>query len=679
MTTKKTPLSLEDILQKKKREEEANSRPKFLSKEQRAKLALEKRAEEVEKMRKSVEKAKQEEIAQIQHEKEAEKEAEKTKKSSESSLQAKDTFRSSRTNADSHRRETRGREENSDRRNEHRGEEKPEIRLRRRSESKCVQDEGGERAAGENRDEFNGSEERSEAELKAIRERYLGATKSKKLVRRLREKRIDFAWSEKDDTSNDHNPLYRNVHEASFFGRGHLAGIDLEDQKQHYSKFYSGYLKERQGSAEYAEYRERKRSDHVKRKEPSRLEGLHWSEKSLAEMTERDWRIFKEDFNIATRGGNIPHPLRNWKEANLPSIIMKTLHSLGYKDPSPIQRQAIPIGLQNRDIIGVAETGSGKTAAFVIPMLVWIHFNNTRTMEVDDGDEGPFAIVLAPTRELAQQIERETIKFAVHLGIRTVSVVGGLSREDQGMRLRQGCDIVIATPGRLKDVLESRYLVLNRCTYIVLDEADRMIEMNFEQDVKDILDFMPVSNMKPEHEDVIQDITKGVDKKYRQTVMFTATMPPAVERIAKTYLRRPATVYIGNVGKVTDNVEQIVYMVSDNEKRNKLGSIIASIEAFPVIIFVNHKKSTEFISRSLDKEGYRTVTLHGGKSQEQRESSLNQLKAGEKDILVATDVAGRGIDIKNVSHVINYDMAKNIEDYTHRIGRTGRAGKRGVA
>ncbi len=297
--------------------------------------------------------------------------------------------------------------------------------------------------------------------------------------------------------------------------------------------------------------------------------------------------------------------------------------------------------------------------------------------------QGPYSIILAPTRELAQQIEEECNKFGLPLGIRTVGVIGGLSREEQGFKLRMGCEIVIATPGRLIDVLENRYLVLSRCTYIVLDEADRMIDMGFEPDVQRILDHMPVQNSKPDSEEA-EDGAKLAENfklknKYRSTVMFTATMPPAVERLARTYLRRPAVVYIGSAGKPTERVEQIVYFMKENDKRNKLINILNEGIEPPIIIFVNQKKGADVLAKGLEKMGYNAATLHGGKGQEQRDHALSGLKQGAKDILVATDVAGRGIDIKDVSLVINYDMAKSIEQYTHRIGRTGRAGKSGCA
>lgn len=243
------------------------------------------------------------------------------------------------------------------------------------------------------------------------------------------------------------------------------------------------------------------------------------------------------------------------------------------------------------------------------------------------------------------------MKFAQPLGVRTVSLVGGLSREEQGFQLRLGCEIVIATPGRLIDVLENRYLVLAQCTYVVLDEADRMIDLGFEPEVQKILEYLPVSNMKPDTEDAEdpEKMLAGMNSsrhRYRQTVMFTATMPAAVERLARSYLRRPAVVYIGSIGKPTERVEQIVYMVSETEKRKKLLNILQDDVEPPIIIFVNQKKGADVLAKSLEKMGYRATTLHGGRNQEQREFALASLKKGDKDILVATDVAGRGIDIR---------------------------------
>ncbi|XP_043198665.1 probable ATP-dependent RNA helicase DDX23 [Amphibalanus amphitrite] len=518
-------------------------------------------------------------------------------------------------------------------------------------------------------------------EEEAIRERYLGIVKRKRRVRRLNDRKFVFDWDAGEDTSTDYNALYKEKHQIQLFGRGHIAGIDIKTQKKENSQFYGELMETRRTMAEKDQEEERLKKL-KRREEKQRWDDRHWSDKELEKMTERDWRIFREDYNISIKGGKVPNPIRKWKESGISRDILEIIDKVGYREPTPIQRQAIPIGLQNRDIIGVAETGSGKTLAFLIPLLVWIRSLPKMTL-IEDQDQGPYAIIMAPTRELAQQIEEESNKFGSPLGIRTVAVIGGLSREDQGFKLRLGCEIVIATPGRLIDVLENRYLVLSRCVYIVLDEADRMIDMGFEPEVQKILEHMPVSNAKPdtdqaEDEDHLLENFKSKHR-YRQTVMFTATMPPSVERLARNYLRRPAVVYIGGGSKPAERVEQIVYLVTEAQKRTKLMALLQKGVEPPVIIFVNQKKGADVLARGLEKLGYNAATLHGGKGQEQREFALGSLKAGSKDILVATDVAGRGIDIKDVSMVINYDMTKTIEAYTHRIGRTGRAGKNGVA
>uniref|UniRef100_A0A1B0G3E3 Probable ATP-dependent RNA helicase DDX23 n=1 Tax=Glossina morsitans morsitans TaxID=37546 RepID=A0A1B0G3E3_GLOMM len=626
----------------KKREEEARSKPVFLTKEQRAAQALKRRQEEVAAIR-----------AQAQ-----------------SSMKSGAHANNGVTNVAAHNADafsvSAKRSDNSKTDRNVRERDREYDRRDRERDTKRVDDL---------------SQKDKEKELEAIRERYLGIVKKKRRVRRLNDRKFVFDWDAAEDTSVDYNNLYKERHHVQFFGRGNVAGIDIKEQKRTQSKFYGDLLEKRRTEAEKEQ--EKVRLKKVKRKEDKqKWDDRHWSEKDLDEMTERDWRIFREDYNITIKGGKIPNPIRSWKESGFAKEILEIIDRVGYKEPTPIQRQAIPIGLQNRDIIGVAETGSGKTLAFLIPLLAWIQ-SLPKIERLEDADQGPYAIIMAPTRELAQQIEEETIKFGQPLGIRTVVVVGGLSREEQGFRLRMGCEIVIATPGRLIDVLENRYLVLNQCTYIVLDEADRMIDMGFEPDVQKILEYMPVTNLKPDSEEA-EDASKLMEnfyskKKFRQTVMFTATMPPAVERLARSYLRRPATVYIGSVGKPTERTEQIVYMMGENDKRKKLMEILSRGIEPPVIIFVNQKKGADVLAKGLEKLGYNACTLHGGKGQEQREYALAALKSGAKDILVATDVAGRGIDIKDVSLVINYDMAKTIEDYTHRIGRTGRAGKNGIA
>jgi ATP-dependent RNA helicase DDX23/PRP28 len=322
-------------------------------------------------------------------------------------------------------------------------------------------------------------------------------------------------------------------------------------------------------------------------------------------MTQRDWRIFREDFNISTKGGNMPHPIRYWNESGLPSKCLEVIEKVGYKDPTPIQRQAISIQIQNRDIIGIAETGSGKTASFVIPMLVFLSV--LPPLNYENAHLGPYALIMAPTRELALQIEEEAKKFCSHMGFTCVSLVGGHTHQEQTTNLRNGAHIVIATPGRLKDCIQQRLVALQQCTYIVMDEADRMMEMGCEDDLNYILNHMPLSNIKPDSEDAenVDKLKKmtGRTLPFRQTVMFSATMPVLVETLAKKFLRRPATVIIGNAGQVVDTIEQRVEFIGEEiRKTQRVQSILNSLQFKPpIIIFVNRKTGCDTLQKAIDQ------------------------------------------------------------------------------
>lgn len=522
-----------------------------------------------------------------------------------------------------------------------------------------IRDKGG-RDRARTRDKEPDSIRVDRSDLEDAKNRYYGI-KSEKKQRKKANRKFVFDWDPSEDTSAQSSYIER--HQPQFFGRGHLGGIDIKEQRYEQAKYYRELKKQK--------FEEPKSKD------------LHWEKKKLEDMTERDWRIFREDNDIRVEGGRTAHPIRFWEESNLPKQLLEIIKECMYEKPTPIQKQAIPIGLQNRDIIGVAQTGSGKTLAFLIPLLVWI----TSLPKIDrkeDDELGPYALILAPTRELAQQIEEEALKFAKALDIRTALIIGGVSREVQAMKLRSGVEIVIATPGRLIDLLSSSYLVLSRCTYVVLDEADKMIDMGFEPDVQKILEHMPVSNTKPdtedaEDEDILRQNWHSKDK-YRQTAMFTATMSDTVLKLAKTYLRRPVIVKIGAVNKPVDKIKQRVYYLSESAKRKQLFEILSNENPEPpVIVFVRHKRSADVLAAALEKAGFHACALHGGKDQDKRDTAMANIKSSSKDILVGTDVLGRGIDIKNVGMVINYDMADDVKTYTHRIGRTGRAGNDGEA
>ena len=399
-------------------------------------------------------------------------------------------------------------------------------------------------------------------------------------------------------------------------------------------------------------------------------------------MSERDWRIFREDFDIRIQGGRAVLPLRYWREAAFPAEIIKALADVGYDNPSPIQRQAIPIGMDCRDIIGIAETGSGKTCAFLVPLLCYM-LKLPKHQIKRCGDEGPLAVVMAPTRELAMQIEEECIRLAKFTSFQTVCIVGGQSIEEQSIKLRKGVEIVIGTPGRMVDCIENNFLVLNQCNYVVLDEADRMIDMGFEPQVVQVLEAMG-GLLKSEDEAQAEREIAGSKEGtaiYRVTAMFSATMPPEVERIARTFLRHPAVIKIGDQdsGK-NKRIDQRVHFISESQKKNHLMDELRSMGGNgKAIVFVNSKKQGDMIGKALETSNYRSGVLHGGRSQDQREETLEAFRSGDITVLVATDVAGRGLDIADVTNVVNYDMPNKIENYTHRIGRTGRAGKSGIA
>ncbi len=405
---------------------------------------------------------------------------------------------------------------------------------------------------------------------------------------------------------------------------------------------------------------------YAKSKSKKNWDDIHWSEKPLENMKARDWRILKEDFEIITRGSNLPSPLRNWKESKIPNELLDIIEKLGYKDPTPIQRASIPISLSKKDIIGIAETGSGKTLAYLIPMLSKL-LKLPRLNEFTKTD-GPYGLILVPTRELAQQIETEFKKFSKYLpNIDIISIVGGKLIEKNILDLQnRTIEIIIATPGRLIDCLERHYLVLNQINFLVLDESDKMIEMNFGDQVAKITEFM---NTK------------------RQNMMFTATMTSDVEKLSKSYVNDPAIVNIGNVSSsemtINDRIEQRFEFFNSNDdskKANKLTRILSSGQyPAPIIIFINYKESGEYLFKNLTQSGFKVALIHGSKNQEQREFAIKQLKEGKADILIGTNVASRGIDIPNVSLVVNFQMSKKIDDYIHRVGRTGRAGSYGTS
>lgn len=670
VASRREPPDLGALLRKRKADEELAAKPRFIPKSERLRLEAEKAAKEEEERKRKL--------------------ADKSNRQNGSATARSEAPGSAIPTGPKAMRETDRREGRSDDRREDRRDD-------RRYERRNGDYHGRDKPNGANgrphdnrgnkRDEANGKskanpESDDEAELRA---RYMGPVmnqstfSAKKKRRRTTDKKFNFDWDADDDTSRPADPRYADRPEPSF----RLGGFGEETMDEIVHRKAEAI---RRSDPEYGEERARQlleQHERAKQAQERNSLGKHWSEKKLSEMKERDWRIFKEDFGIATKGGAIPNPMRSWNESNLPHRLLDIVAQVGYDEPTPIQRAAIPIALQARDLIGVAVTGSGKTAAFLLPLLVYI--SELPPFNEFTKNDGPYALILAPTRELVQQIESEARKFATPLGFTVVSIVGGHSLEEQAYALRNGAEIIVATPGRLVDCIERRLLVLGQCCYIIMDEADRMIDQGFEEPLTKILEALPVTNEKPDTDDAEnpQLMTRylGGKDRYRQTMMYTATMPPIVEKIAKKYLRRPAIVTIGNAGEAVDTVEQRVEFVAGEDKRKKRLQEILNSGQFqpPIIVFVNIKRNCDTVARDIKQMGFSAVTLHGSKTQEQREAALDSIRNGQTDILVATDLAGRGIDVPNVSLVVNFNMASSIESYTHRIGRTGRAGKSGVA
>jgi len=417
----------------------------------------------------------------------------------------------------------------------------------------------------------------------------------------------------------------------------------------------------------------------------------HWSEKTLEEMTDRDWRILREDYRISFRGNWKSNPLRNWDEGIVPEPILRAIDELGYERPTAVQMAAIPVGLSERDILGVASTGSGKTCAYVVPLLM--HMMDFPKLTAITAEQGPYGLIIAPTRELSEQIEKETSALAKFTGFRIISLVAGVGVTEQGTRFRLGREIVVGTPGRISDMLDKSHIVLNQCSFVIIDEADRMVEMGALEQIQKILDAMPFSHAKPHR-------FQGKDL-FRKTYMFSATMPKAIEKLAVRYMRSPVYVQIGELGEINENIKQEVIFLdtkttsgmrseSDlqvgedrNDKRiQSLQALLQNhfkVERRQVIVFVNSKDTAEAVSRKLEIWKYRVDSIHSGKRHNERHLLMESYRSKKFDIMVATDIMGRGIDVKDVGLVVNYQMPSTIQQYVHRIGRTGRAGQKGKA
>jgi ATP-dependent RNA helicase RhlE len=346
----------------------------------------------------------------------------------------------------------------------------------------------------------------------------------------------------------------------------------------------------------------------------------------------------------------------SFSNLSLAEPLARAVAEMGYESMTPIQAQAIPVVLTGQDVMGAAQTGTGKTAAFSLPLL-------QRLMQHENASTSPArhpvrALVLLPTRELADQVAQQIALYAKYTKLRSAVVFGGMDMKPQTLELKKGVEVLVATPGRLLDHIEAKNTVLNQVEYVVLDEADRMLDIGFLPDLQRILSYLP---------------------KQRTTLLFSATFSPEIKRLGNSYLQNPVTIEVARANATASTVEQRFYTATDEDKRRVIHQVLKNRGIKQAFIFVNSKLGCGRLARSLEREGLKTTALHGDKSQDERLKALEAFKQGEVDLLVCTDVAARGLDIKDVPAVFNFDVPFNAEDYVHRIGRTGRAGASGLA
>ncbi|NXN18963.1 DDX4 helicase, partial [Indicator maculatus] len=371
----------------------------------------------------------------------------------------------------------------------------------------------------------------------------------------------------------------------------------------------------------------------------------------------------KYDENVVEVSGlNAPAPLLNFEEANFCQTLKRNIAKAGYSKLTPVQKYSIPIILSGRDLMACAQTGSGKTAAFLLP-IVSVMMRDGVTASSFKEQQEPECIIVAPTRELINQIFLEARKFVYGTCIRPVVMYGGTQTGHSIRQVMQGCNILCATPGRLLDIIEREKIGLQNVKYLVLDEADRMLDMGFGLDMKKLVSY---PSMPPKDE--------------RQTLMFSATFPVEVQRLAGEFLKANYLfVVVGLVGGACSDVQQNILQVPEYSKRDKLIEILQSIGHERTMVFVSKKKKADYIAAFLCQEKIAATSIHGDREQREREIALQDFRSGKSPVLVATSVAARGLDIENVQHVINFDLPSTIEEYVHRIGRTGRCGNIGKA
>lgn len=376
----------------------------------------------------------------------------------------------------------------------------------------------------------------------------------------------------------------------------------------------------------------------------------------VTSRTDAEVEAYRLERGIGVEGRDVPKPCSTFEEGSFPEYILTQVLALGFKAPTAIQSQGWPVALSGRDMVGLAETGSGKTMAFLLPAIV--HINAQAYLRPGDG---PIVLVLAPTRELACQIKAECDKFGSSSRIKNTCVYGGAPKGPQARDLQNGVEICIATPGRLIDFLEEGRTNLRRVTYLVMDEADRMLDMGFEPQIRKI-----VGQIRPD----------------RQTLMWSATWPREVQGLAYSFLKDFIKIQIGSSElSANQNVRQVIEVVEEDDKNRRLITHVQYIMTTDqkTLIFTETKRGADSLCRQLRSAGIAALAIHGDKQQSERDWVLQEFRAGKCRILIATDVAARGLDIKDIKVVINFDFPSSLEDYVHRVGRTGRAGALGTA
>lgn len=338
-------------------------------------------------------------------------------------------------------------------------------------------------------------------------------------------------------------------------------------------------------------------------------------------------------------------------DLGLSDQLLRAVDDSGYTDPTPIQRAAIPSVLMGRDLVGIAQTGTGKTAGFVLPMIDILANGRSRALM-------PRSLILEPTRELAAQVSENFEKYGKYHKLSMALLIGGVQMGDQVKALEKGVDVLIATPGRLMDLFQRGKILLNGCELLVIDEADRMLDMGFIPDIEEICSKLPKS---------------------RQTLLFSATMPPPIQKLAAKFLNEPKRVEVARPATANTNIEQRLVVVRSDKKRDVLRQLLREDEVKNAIVFSNRKSTVRELATSLKRSGFAVGQIHGDMDQSDRIAEFDRFKADEINILIASDVAARGLDVKGVSHVFNFDVPWQPDDYIHRIGRTGRAGAKGIA